>query len=126
MGSTALSTPRILVFKAGGAIALGQAVKFSGTDGKTVVKATAATDKIIGINQSVTTVASGDQVEIALPGGGGVGTAGGTIAAGDFLTADSSGDIVATTTENDRVIGMAMVDAVDNDVFAVELIAGVH
>lgn len=41
--------------------------------------------------------------------------AGGTIAIGDFLTANSSGQAVATTTGGDQVIGQAIKAAVTGD-----------
>lgn len=118
MSST--SYPKVLTFKADGAIPKGSAVKI-GTDDKHVAKATAATDKLIGIAQNAATDAE-DLVEVALPGGGAKGLSGGSISAGDLLTADSNGALVATTTANNRVVGIAMQDAVSADIFAVEVV----
>lgn len=107
----------ILTFMADGAIPKGSVVKV-GSDAKHVAKSTAATAKNFGIAQNAATAAD-DKVEVALPGGGAKGLAGGTISYGDLLTADSNGALVATTTANDRVVGIALEDAVANDVFSV-------
>lgn len=113
------SYPRITTKKAGGAISKGMALK-AGADVDHVVKATAATDKIIGVAQNDAPNAE-DPVEMALPGGGGVGKAGGAISAGDLLTSDSDGELIATTTANNRVVAIAAEDAVEGDVFALEV-----
>lgn len=108
--------PIIKTYIAGGTIAKGQCVK-AGADRTKVAVASAATDKIIGIAQNA--VASGDACEVAMHGGGAKGNAGGTISTGDLLTSDSAGDLIATTSANNRVVGVALEDAVDNDIFSV-------
>jgi hypothetical protein len=118
-----ISNPRIYGFSAGGAIALGKAVKI-GADSKHVAVASAASDKMLGIAQSDATNAE-DEMEVALPGGGAKALAGGNISAGDLLTSDGSGKLIATTSNADRYIAMAMESAVLNDLFAVEVIAGI-
>lgn len=120
MAST--SAPRIQAFFADAAIAKGKVIKL-GTDFKHVAVCSAATDKSVGIIQSAPGAAE-DTCEVALPGGGAKALAGGTIATGDALTSDSNGALVATTTENDRVVAVAMQDAVANDIFAVEVVLG--
>lgn len=115
--------PKIAGFKAAAAIAKGKAVKF-GADKEHVAVCSAASDKQIGLVQSASTAAE-DLIEVALPGGGGLALAGGTISAGDLLAADSNGALVATTSNADRHIAMAMEDAVANDVFSVLVIAGI-
>lgn len=112
--------PKCLSFKAAGAIPKGSAVK-AGADNAHVAKATAATDKIIGIALNDAAAAE-DVVEVGLPGGGAAGLAGGTIAFGDLLTSNASGALVATTTANDRVVGIAMDAAVVNDLFSVHVV----
>lgn len=113
------SYPRIATFKAGGAIKKGMGVKI-GADEQHVVKGTAGTDKLIGIAQNDADNAE-DPIEVALPGGGAKGLAGGAIAAGDLLTTDSTGALIATTTANNRVVAVAQQDAVLNDLFATEV-----
>lgn len=112
MAST--SKPRIIVFKADGAIAKGQPVKI-GSDNDHVAAATAASDKSIGIAQVAVTTAE-DKVEVAIPGGGAKLLAGGTIAAGDMLVPAASG-VVSSTNNGDRGIAIAMHAAVSGDIF---------
>lgn len=57
--------------------------------------------------------------EIAGPGGGGVGIAAGAIARGDRLKVDSSGHLVAISSETAIMVAIADDDAADNDEFAV-------
>lgn len=118
------STPRIVSFLADAAIAKGKVVKI-GTDSSHVAVCSAATDKSFGVIQNAPTAAE-DAAEVALPGGGGKGLAGGTIAAGDLLAPDANSKLVATTTENDRVVAIAMESAVVNDLFNIEVVIAVH
>jgi len=112
--------PSIQIYRADGVIAKGMAVK-AGSDSQHVAAATGKTDKIIGIAQNAA-AAIDDQVEVALPGGGGKGLAGGTILFGDALTSDNStGKLVATTTAGDHVIATAMDGAVVGDVFSLHV-----
>lgn len=121
------SEPRIYTYKAGGAIAKGSAVKFDSADDQ-VIECTANTDACIGVAQSAVTAAEATQgilVEVALPGGGGKGLAGETITRGKFLVPASDGDLEQTNASGDRVIAMAMEDAVAGDLFAIEVVARV-
>lgn len=114
------ANPNMLTFKAGAAIAEGSVVK-PGADNQHVLVSAAATSKNFGIAQNAATAAE-DKVEVAMPGGGAKGLAGGTVAFGDLLTSDASGKLVATTTANDRVVAIAMEDAVVNDLFSVHVV----
>lgn len=120
MSST--SAPRFLTFIAGGAIPLGVPVK-AGADKEHVVVCTAASDKSIGIAQSVA-AASGDTVEVALPGGGAKALSQGAISMGDILVPSTAG-VVASTANGERHCAMAMEDAVSGDLFAVEVVVGI-
>lgn len=113
--------PNVLTFFAGAAISKGMAVKF-GADSKHVVKSALATDKNIGIALCDAASAE-DLVEVALPGGGASGLLVGSVSAGDLLTPDSTGKLVATTTANDRVIAIAMDDGVAGDLISVHVAA---
>lgn len=118
------SQPRVLTFKATAALTAYRAVK-PGADDQHIQKATAASDKQIGICQNTVTAAE-DLIEVALPGGGAkmvLGTGGASW--GDLLTADSNGAGVVTTSNAARVIAMAMEDGVEGDVIAVEVMAGI-
>lgn len=94
------------------ALAEGIAVKISSGQ---VVVATAATDKIIGITQGA--YAAGETASIKLRSGTGTVKvkAGGTIAIGDRLTSNATGQSIATTTAANEVIGFALEAGVSGD-----------
>ena len=77
------------------------------TDG-TLILASAATDKFVGVLQNKPAVGAAGIVRF-------IGTtkviAGGTINPGDLVTANSDGKVVATTTTKDRVLGTAILKA---------------
>lgn len=75
--------------------------------GRTVVLATAATDFLFGVIHKGST--SGGAVSIASRNTDGTFkvAAGNTFSQGAYLTADSTGRAVATTTPNDEIIGVA-------------------
>lgn len=115
------SQSRYLTFKADGAIAKGKAVKI-GSSREHVAVAAGNTDPCIGIAQNAA-VNAGDPVEVALPGGGGKALAKETITAGKLLVSNADGALEQTNADGDRVIAMAMEDAVVGDLFAVEVVA---
>jgi len=117
---SSFSRPRIQTFKSDGAIPKGSSVKI-GSDANHVVKCTAATDKSIGIAAGSTSGAE-ESIEIYLPGGGGKGLAQTSISAGMLLVPHTDGSLKPIASANDRVIAMAMEDAVANDLFAVEVL----
>lgn len=114
MAST--KAPEILAYKAAAALTKGHAVK-KGADDEHVQVCSAGSDKGIGIIQNDVTTAD-DVCEVAVMGGA-KGLAGGAIVQGDLLAADSNGALVATTTANDRVLGVAEEDAASGDLFSV-------
>lgn len=117
--------PNLLTFKSDTAtIAQGSVVK-GGSDNAHVAKSVLATNKHVGIAMNAVSEAEG-LVEVALPGGGAKGLAGGTIAFGDLLTSDTNGALVATTTTADRVIGVAMESAVAGDLFSMHVAMGAY
>lgn len=73
-------------------------------------------DKTIGILMNAPTI--GQVCEIATVGGGAKALAGGTIAAGDPVTASSVGRVVKATSGKD-VIGYALESAVSGDIFGI-------
>ena len=111
-----LQTLLVGAFKSDGVIAKGKAVKM-GTDEKHVAKATAATDKVVGLCMG-DVAAADDACEVAMFGGA-KGLLGGVVAAGDFLVADANGALVATTTANDKVIAQALEAGVADDLIGV-------
>lgn len=79
-----------------------------------VVKAAAATDKLLGTSDSLDH-ATGDLVDVAI-GPVPLVRLGGTVAAGDALTSDANGKAIATTTTGDRIIGFAEIAGVADDI----------
>ena len=114
------SPSRILTFKAGGAIAKGKAVKF-GADREHVVVGAGNTDACFGIAQNAA-VSAEDAVEVAIQGGGAKALAKETITAGKLLVSNADGALEQTNADGDRVVAMAMEDAVVGDIFAVEVV----
>lgn len=114
MAST--KAPEILILLADAAISKGHAVKI-GSDSEHVAKAVLGTDLQIGIAQNAAS-ALGDAVEVAVMGGA-KGLAGGSITAGSKLTATTTGALVATTSANDQVVGIALDGAASGDLFDV-------
>lgn len=86
-----------------------------------VVVAAAATDLICGIIR--TEAGSGEGVAYQFLGTAKV-KLGGTVAVGDFITSDSAGKGIATTTDGNRTIGMALEAGVANDIVEVQLMLG--
>lgn len=81
--------------------------------GGAVARAAAATDAILGITSEIDAEAGG-RCDVILAGIAPV-IYGATVTAGALLTADASGRAIATTTANDRYIGIALVDGVVGD-----------
>lgn len=114
------SQPRILTFKAAAAMSAFKCVKKGADDQHTAV-ASAGTDKVIGIAQSAPTAAE-DLVEVAINGGGAKARLGsGGAVMGDKLVSDSNGNLIVSTSANDRIVAIAMADGVENDIVGVEV-----
>jgi hypothetical protein len=104
-------------YTAEGVIAAYRIVKFGAADGGVLVAA-AATDKLIGVNDRIPFAAIGDRSDIIRVGIAEV-EYGGTVAAGDLLTADASGRAIVATASagaNVRFIGVAEVAGVVGDI----------
>jgi len=114
------SQPKILTFRAGGTIARGKAVKFGSAD-DTVVVGAGATDDCIGIAQNA--AESGDFVEVALPGGGGLALSQTTVTRGMLMVSHTDGALKPIAAANDRVVAMAMASGSANDLIPVEVLA---
>ena len=96
-----------------------------GTAEKQVVPATAGTDVVIGVTKDDCGLTAGNAVTIQT-GGTAKLKAGGTISAGDYITAGVDGKAVKTTTAGHTVRGIALVDGVDGDVIEVQLVHFIH
>ncbi len=106
-------------FTAGGAITKNAIVMF-GADDNTVVVATAATDKLLGV--ALAAAASGERVEVQLQGVAEV-ALGGTVARGDDVTSGAAGvgvALAAAITIKSSV-GRAMASGVSGDIIPVAL-----
>lgn len=115
--------PNVQAFLALSAVELGDAVKLDSSDPDKVEKATANTDLAIGVAQCA--AAAGETVEVALVGGGAKARAGEAIAAGKAVVAGADGELFQTNADGDRIVGIAMDDAVANDIFPIQVSLGV-
>lgn len=119
----AISQPRVETYKVGATIAKGQPVKKGSTD-RYVIPCTANTDLAIGIAKSAVTLGTDELVEVCISGGGALGLAGETIAAGECLVPKADGSLEKANALGDTHIAKAMEDAVVGDLFWVEVISG--
>lgn len=104
-------------YSAEAAIASYRIFKFGAADGG-ILQAAAATDKLVGVIDRMPAAVAGDRVDGIRSGIAEV-EYGGTVAAGDLLTADASGRAIAVTAgagANVRVIGVAEVAGVLGDI----------
>lgn len=108
-------------FICGAAVAANRIVKF-GADKTKVIVGAAATDKAIGVSDNIGG-ATDDTIDVILDGIALV-KLGGTVAFGDLVASDGTGQGVATTTATHRYIGVAMEDGVSGDVIGVRLAPG--
>lgn len=122
-------SPEISNYLAGGTIAAFTIVK-KGSDDNTVVAASAATDKVMGVTAGPTTntSATGDRVDV-ITGGYAEVLAGGSFVAGDLLMADSNGKAIVATASagsNVRIIGMAMKDGASGDIVKITVSPSIY
>lgn len=95
-----------------------------GTAGLQVLPGAAATDKLIGVSEHG--AASGEGIRMQV-GGRAKLKSGGTIAAGDLLTSNASGQAIAAAPAagvNNRIIGYALEAAASGDFFSGMLFPG--
>lgn len=107
---------------AGAAIAKNRIVKFDAA-ANTVIQAAAVGDKSIGVSDNLGADAAADTLDVIIDGIALV-TYGGTVAAGDLLTSDSTGRAVVAAPAagvNNRVIGVAMDAGVVGDIGSVRI-----
>lgn len=103
-------------FLADNAITQYNVVKITTTGQSTVDVSTANGDAIIGIAQN--TVLAGEQVVVRMFGTSKC-LAGGTISAGQTVTATTAGKLVADSTDTHGIVGRALEAAVSGDTFEV-------
>ena len=88
----------------------------------TVKQATAASDALIGVTTQIGSETNG-RVDVIFAGITEA-NAGGTIAKGDVLTSDASANVVKASQAADRVIGIALEDAVAGDYVSILIAQG--
>ncbi len=108
-------------FFCGAAVAANRIVKAGADDTKVVVGA-AATDKLIGVSDNIGG-AINESIDVILDGIAVV-KLGGTVAFGDLITSDGTGQGIATTTAGNRWIGYAMEGGVSGDLIGVRIAPG--
>lgn len=87
--------------------------------------AAAVSDKLIGITTEID-AASGERVDVVLEGIADL-KLGGTVARGDLLTSDASGQGVTAAPAagtNNRIVGMALISGVSGDIIPVKVQLG--
>jgi hypothetical protein len=84
-----------------------------GTAANSCLVAAAATDKLLGTGDELAHV-TGEMVDLNVSPIGKV-VLGGTVAAGDALTSNASGQAIVTTTTGNRIIGYAEIPGVAGD-----------
>lgn len=112
-------------FIAAAAVAAYTIVAHAGTNGH-VTPATAATAALFGVTQQLG-AGAGERVDVCLGGLPEV-RMGGAVSAGDPLTADASGRAVLADPaagEQARIIGFALMDAVEGDIVPFQFAPGV-
>ncbi len=110
-------------FTPGAAVAAYRIVKHDTSD-SVVIQGASATNKLIGVANHVGAEATDDTVDIVMSGIAEV-EYGGTVARGDLLTSNATGQATATTTANNRTIGVAMNSGVSGDIGSVNIAPGI-
>jgi len=103
------------------AVAGRKLVTFGAADGQ-VATASAVSDPLIGVSEQIGS-RDNQRVDVIVNGIAEV-TAGGNITRGAALTSDASGNVVASAAGTDRIVGLAMQNAVAGDVIDVLIAQG--
>lgn len=117
---TSTSDRRIKAFRAGGVIGANKFVKLDPNDDNSVLLC-GQNERAIGVSQTAA-LAEGEQIEVAMQGGGAKLESSGTIAKGKLLTSNASGEAEIADAAGEWCGAIAMEDSVDGDVFWVEVI----
>ncbi len=111
-------------YLAEGAISASRIVKVGAADWG-ALQAAAVSDKLIGISTEIDS-ASGERIDVVQEGIADL-KLGGTVARGDLLTSDASGQGVTAAPAagtNNRVVGVALVSGVSGDIIPVQISLG--
>lgn len=121
-----MRTNPAIPYTAGAAVLPRRIVKFGAADGQ-AIQAAAATDKLIGVSDSLGAAAAGDRVAVYQSGDAVEIDVGGNITRGDQVTADANGKAVTAAPAAGaacRVIGIANNSYVAGDVGEFRLAPG--
>lgn len=121
--SNQFSESSVRSFPAAVAGVKGKAVKFASG---LIVAAADANDAIIGVLDVAHDAGQDANVRLRSGSGSAVGLAGGAITQGAKVTANADGELIATTTARDEVVGIALEAAADGDLFELMLTTGTH
>lgn len=117
-----MSLPTLIKsFVAPAAVAGRKLVTFGAADGQ-VATASAVSDPLIGIAEKIGS-RENNRVDVIVAGIAQA-EAGGNITRGDVLTSDADGNVVASSAGTDRIVGIAMANAVDGDFLDVLIAQG--
>lgn len=111
-------------YTAEGAISANSIVKVGAND-YGILQGAAATDKLIGITTEIA-ASSGERTDVVLEGIADL-KLGGTVARGDLVTSDASGQGVTAAPaagSNNRIVGMAIISGVAGDIIPVKVAPG--
>lgn len=113
-----MSNPTLIKnYEAGGAVPIYSLVKFGAND-YTVVVATAATDRVIGVSDILGAEIATERLDVNRAGIVPV-IYGGTVTRGDKLTSNATGQAITSTAGTDKIIGFAEISGVVGDIGAV-------
>jgi hypothetical protein len=118
--------PLVRTYVANGAIPAYSFVKFD-----TSAPASAKNPRVVsctsgaadGIAQNQTAAATGDEVEVAFPGGGALLTIGGNVSVSNSLKPTTAGKGIATTSAGDHVGAKAVEGGASGDVIGVNVVS---
>jgi hypothetical protein len=105
------------------AVALGEGVSVKFAAGL-IVAAVAGTDKIIGVTDVANDAGQDANVRLRSGSGSAIFRAGGNIAVGDYVTATTAGEHIATVTAGNEIVGLAIETAADDGFFEALLWTG--
>lgn len=111
----------IKTFIAPASIAGRKLVTFAAADGE-VAEASAVSDPLLGVSEQIGS-RDNDRVDVIVAGIAEV-KIGGNVTRGNPLTANASGDAVASSVATDRIVGIAMQSGVLNDIIDVLITQG--
>lgn len=95
-----------------------------GSAANDVILADAATDALVGILMNKPTAAQNATVRLLNAQGTCKVKLGGTVAVGAWLTTDSAGKAISTTTDGDEIVGKALEAGVSGDIIEIVLAHG--